>query len=370
LLDWSGGAGRSERLAAQILRSEGFDGVDPAHPLGGPDGLSDVVCERGDTKWRAAAYFPRGQKSFSGISKKFRHDIGNRPPEIGFIFVTNQELRLREREQLSMLATAARVGPLEIYHLERIASILDSPKSYGVRLDFLDIEMTREEQVSFFAELQQSNEEYALVFKSFIEKLSASGILEERIAAGLPLGELREFSFLLDSLRGRFGGFGPSILDLKVPLADLREFSSLLNSLSGRLGPFGPSMLDLKVPLADLREFSSMLNLLSGRLGPLGPSMLDLKVPLADAREFVSLVTSLSGQIWQIAPVMQNMKISLAELREFASLLNSICVRVGCAGQSIPDLKVPLAELKEFCVLLDTAWAKSVQLLTLTPTLT
>jgi len=129
LLDWKVGSGMSERLAAQVLRAEGFAAIDPAHPLGGPDGLSDVTCERGGTKWRAAAYFPRGQKSFPTISKKFKHDARGRTAEMGFIFVTNQELRLGEREQLRHLATASGVNSAEIYHLERIAGILDAPRS-------------------------------------------------------------------------------------------------------------------------------------------------------------------------------------------------------------------------------------------------
>src|SRR6185312_5509194 len=109
LLDWSGESAKSERLAAQILRTEGFSEIDPAHPLGGPDGLSDVVCQRGDVRWRAGAYFPRGQESFSAISKKFKRDLGNHASEMGFIFITNQELRLGEREQLLRMATAASV---------------------------------------------------------------------------------------------------------------------------------------------------------------------------------------------------------------------------------------------------------------------
>lgn len=35
LLEWDKGQAASERLAALILSSEGFDGIDPSHPLGG-----------------------------------------------------------------------------------------------------------------------------------------------------------------------------------------------------------------------------------------------------------------------------------------------------------------------------------------------
>ncbi len=41
---------------------------------------------------------------------------------------------------------------VEIFHLERIASLLDSPRGYGIRLEFLDVDMTKEEQLAFIAE--------------------------------------------------------------------------------------------------------------------------------------------------------------------------------------------------------------------------
>ena len=38
---------------------------------------------------------------------------------------------------------------INIYHGERVCSILDSPKGYGIRLEYLGIELTKEEQISF-----------------------------------------------------------------------------------------------------------------------------------------------------------------------------------------------------------------------------
>ena len=108
------------------------------------------MCTRDDRKWIGAAYFPRGQQSFSDIESKFKDDLqgvaGNEAE--GIAFVTNQELSLRQREQLMETAS-----PIEgdLFHLERIASILDSPLNYGIRLEFLDIEMAKEEQLAFIA---------------------------------------------------------------------------------------------------------------------------------------------------------------------------------------------------------------------------
>jgi hypothetical protein len=43
---WRGDQIRAERLAAALLHIEGFTSVDPQCPLGGPDGLKDVLCEK------------------------------------------------------------------------------------------------------------------------------------------------------------------------------------------------------------------------------------------------------------------------------------------------------------------------------------
>src|ERR1700688_670437 len=44
LREWTAGSAVSERLAAQILLAERFTGVDPAHPLGAPDGGRDGLA--------------------------------------------------------------------------------------------------------------------------------------------------------------------------------------------------------------------------------------------------------------------------------------------------------------------------------------
>ena len=67
LLEWDKGQTSSERLAAIILSSEGFKNIDPSHPLGGKDGLKDMVLSHNGCKWIGAVYFPRGQQDFSCI---------------------------------------------------------------------------------------------------------------------------------------------------------------------------------------------------------------------------------------------------------------------------------------------------------------
>lgn len=150
LLEWDKGQAASERLAALILEQEGFRDIDPSHPLGGKDGGKDMLCEFNGFKWIGAVYFPRGQQNFSAIKKKYRHDLEGayRNGAKGIAFITNQELSLMERKTLEETDETL---DIRIYHLERIANILNMPKMYGIRLEYLEIEMTKEEQLAYFS---------------------------------------------------------------------------------------------------------------------------------------------------------------------------------------------------------------------------
>lgn len=143
LREWTQGQAPSERLAAQILLADGFTELDPSHPLGGRDGGKDAVCSKNGVMWIMAVYFPRGQKSFAEIKGKFREDLqkARANQTKGFAFVTNQELSLSERQELRHEGGDIVV---EIYHLERIATLLDSPPLNAARRQFLQIDDTEE----------------------------------------------------------------------------------------------------------------------------------------------------------------------------------------------------------------------------------
>lgn len=186
LLDWDRCQAPSERLAAHLLREEGFNSIDPSHPLGGRDGLKDVICDRDGKQWIAAAYFPRGQKTFSEIKKKLNGDLKDIHSKNvdGIAFVANQELKLGERQKLKENIDEG--IEIDIFHLERIASILDRPRCYGIRLEFLDIEMTKEEQVSFMAQVYAQVDNIKLerdVMLALISKSSES--LKDELNAAL-----------------------------------------------------------------------------------------------------------------------------------------------------------------------------------------
>jgi len=153
LLNWREGQIKAERLAANLLDLDGFTSIDPQCPLGGPDGIKDVICEKNDWKYIGAAYFPATVKDFKGIKKKFTEDLkGVKKNTVdGIVFVTNQKLTPAERDKLIEEADKQK-SKVIIYHIERIRVLLDSPQGFGLRLTILGIEMTKEEQMSFFSD--------------------------------------------------------------------------------------------------------------------------------------------------------------------------------------------------------------------------
>ena len=152
--DWRLGQVIAERLCAGLLRISGYVGVDPQAPLGGPDGKKDIVAWRDGRKYVAACYFPTTAVTFSQIEKKYTSDyvgVAGSGAD-GFVFFVNQMLTVGERTRLQAIGNRE---VDEIYHLERIRGELDGPRGYGLRLEYLQIPMSPEEQVSWLNTLQQ-----------------------------------------------------------------------------------------------------------------------------------------------------------------------------------------------------------------------
>lgn len=176
---WRDGSTKAERLAAAALRLSGYEEIDPQSPLGGPDGSKDILCRKGGLSWVAAVYFPIGPTRFTAIKKKYRLDVSGAPSEHkGFVFVTNQTLTLTQRKTLTDLAMAHGKEP-DIVHLQQLQNLLDSPAGYGVRIQYLEIPMTIEEQLSWASESDSqtakaliANTRELLALKAAIERLN------------------------------------------------------------------------------------------------------------------------------------------------------------------------------------------------------
>ena len=154
LLTWRDGSTQSERLASAALKQFGYEELDPQAPLGGPDGSRDILCQKGGKLWVGAVYFPVGAVSFASIKRKFSSDLlGVEASHHGIVFVTNQHVTIRQRSILSKLASAKRKSA-DIIHVERLRVLLDSPRGYGIRAQFLRVPMSLEEQLSWFSDYE------------------------------------------------------------------------------------------------------------------------------------------------------------------------------------------------------------------------
>lgn len=152
LQNWGANQTAAERLAADLLRLEGYVSVNPQCPLGGPDGLKDMVCEKNNWKYIGAAYFPSTKKNFNDIKEKFFHDLPgvDKNDADGLVFITNQYLNAGD--QIKLINIAAKNGhKAVVLSLEGIRNILCSPLGFGARLNHFGIELSLEEQTSFFS---------------------------------------------------------------------------------------------------------------------------------------------------------------------------------------------------------------------------
>jgi fido (protein-threonine AMPylation protein) len=170
LQNWRYGQVQAERLSSELLIIEGFNGIDPQSPLGGRDGLKDVICYRAGNKWIAACYFPTTLVEFKDVKEKFSHDLEglSKNNAEGLAFFVNQHLTPGERAEL-----IKKVHPKlsEIYHLERIRVLLDAPKGYGLRFEYLRIPMNEEEQLSFWSSMKDDITKHFLTQEHSISEL-------------------------------------------------------------------------------------------------------------------------------------------------------------------------------------------------------
>lgn len=270
MLEWTEAQKASERLAGQLLAAEGFDSIDPAHPLGGPDGLRDLVCRKDGHDWAVAVYFPRGQKAFNEIEKKFKHDAGvlGGGTYDGFVFLTNQHLAEAERGRLREHLPDYEV---ELFHLERTAAILDRPENYGLRFEYLDIEMSKAEQVAFFESLTQTYQALEAHLRSLASRSEGGVELGSPVvssAAGyVTLDQLDRLSMAL----GNFVGSTSSIVlgSMVSPLQRLESVTDRLEKALGFLG-YDTGTAVVISPLDRLEKVTSELKRVLDQLDRLG----------------------------------------------------------------------------------------------------
>lgn len=152
-----------ERLCIGILALEpGFSRVRPRRPKGGPDGGRDLeaLLDAREEVWGAVGFRNNANDSPEDkkwVRNKFSSDLKRalqeNPKLFGFVFFTNVDLTPAELKAMELDGHVHGLQSCEVFHRERIRIALDSPQGFAYRLQYLDIEMSREEQVAFFDRL-------------------------------------------------------------------------------------------------------------------------------------------------------------------------------------------------------------------------
>lgn len=258
LLEWQGGQ-NSERLAAAVLATEGFN-VDPSHPFGGKDGGKDAIVTKDGVRLIAAVYFPRGQQQFAEIKRKLKSDFAAMEANEadGFVFFTNQELRLQQRTEIASVVGGI---PFELYHLERITNILNTPQHYGTRLEFLQIAMTHEEIIALYAQRDKEHLQQLAAVTDALEAATQRIIGHTTGGTGIP-----EVLVLSDAFCVRIHGEF-SIPNLSISIHDREHRSKLIEECGSSIDTFFRSSRRHQV-------FGKTISLL-----PIGQTMPLTKVP-------------------------------------------------------------------------------------------
>lgn len=221
---------REQMCLAVMAIERRFTDVRPRHPRGGRDGARDIE-----------ALFNGAQRTFGAVGfvnqandsdehkkkavKKYGDDLTEAlkqepKPEV-FVFFTNVNLTVGEKDALVQEAKAKGLAYAEVFDRERIRIALDSADGFGIRFQYLGIPLSEAEQATFFA--RWGDDIQGLIsdgFSALQKSLNRIHFLQE---AMLPLTHL---TVMLDLNReysaaeiGHFRAFAP--LFLKAPVDGL-----------------------------------------------------------------------------------------------------------------------------------------------------
>ncbi|MCM3294178.1 hypothetical protein M3661_29205 [Paenibacillus sp. MER 180] len=151
---------REQMCRAILAIDKRFTDVQPRHPRGGPDGGRDIeaIYRESQLTFGAVGFVNQANDSEEQkkkIKEKFDSDLSsavssdNRPS--GFVFFTNINLTIGEKELLIDKAKKKQILFCEILDRERLRITLDSPDGFAIRFQYLSISLSEEEQASFFA---------------------------------------------------------------------------------------------------------------------------------------------------------------------------------------------------------------------------
>jgi hypothetical protein len=152
--------GREQLCRAVLAVDKRFSDVRPRHPRGGPDGGRDIeaVYRQASLAYGAVGFINQANDSIEQkrrVSEKFKEDLETalaaEPKPQAFIFLTNINLTLREKDVLIKIARDSGLIDVDIFDRERIRIALDAPDGFSIRFQYLGLTLSDSEQASFFA---------------------------------------------------------------------------------------------------------------------------------------------------------------------------------------------------------------------------
>jgi hypothetical protein len=152
--------GREQMCRSVLALDRRFSQVTPRHPRGGPDGGRDIqAIFRGELLTYVAVGFVNqandSDEQKKKIRKKFSDDADSASESdeepLVFVFLTNLNLTVGEKDDLNAYAKTKGFVVSEIMDRERIRIALDSADGFSIRFQHLAIPLSEAEQASFFA---------------------------------------------------------------------------------------------------------------------------------------------------------------------------------------------------------------------------
>jgi hypothetical protein len=151
---------REQMCLAVMAIDKRFSDVRPRHPRGGPDGARDLAAIFSGVQrvFGVVGFLNQATDSDTdkkSVIKKFKSDLTEalkqQPhPEV-FVFFTNVNLTVGEKDKLVKLAKLKGLAHAELFDRERIRIALDNPDGLSVRFQYLGIPLSEAEQAAFFA---------------------------------------------------------------------------------------------------------------------------------------------------------------------------------------------------------------------------
>jgi len=171
---------REQMCRAILATDKRFSEVRPRHPRGGPDGGRDIeaIFREGEVACGAVGFMNQANDSSDhkrAVFAKFSADLSSAQSAkndlCAFVFLTNVNLTIGEKDRLVEEAKSIGISYCEIFDRERLRIVLDGPDGFSIRFQYLGIALSEAEQATFFA---RWGDEIQSVISTGFEKVQTS----------------------------------------------------------------------------------------------------------------------------------------------------------------------------------------------------